>query len=75
MYLLLIASAIGVYFFPKISNLKTIQEVNKELSFALNIFGSATIIAGLLTFLLQDFIIYIALTKKFLPINQILYIQ
>lgn len=75
MYLLLIASAIGVYFFPKISNLKTIQEVNKELSFALKIFLSATIIAGLVTFLLQDFIIYIALTKKFLPINKILYIQ
>ena len=75
MYLLLISSAIGVYFFPKISNLKTIQEVNKELSFALQIFISATIIAGLLTFLLQDFIIYIALTKKFLPINEILYIQ
>lgn len=75
MYLLLIASAIGVYFFPKISNLKTIQEVNKELSFSLKIFLSATIIAGLLTFLLQDFIIYFALTKKFLPINEILYIQ
>lgn len=75
MYLLLIASAIGVYFFPKISNLKTIHEVNKELIFALQIFLSATIIAGLLTFLLQDFIIYIALTKKFLPINEILYIQ
>lgn len=75
MYLLLISSAIGVYFFPKISNLKTIQEVNEELSFALKIFLSATIIAGLLTFLFQDFIIYIALTKKFLPINEILYIQ
>ncbi len=75
MYLLLIASAIGVYFFPKISNLKSIQEVNKELSFSLKIFLSATIIAGLLTFLLQDFIIYFALTEKFLPINEILYIQ
>lgn len=75
MYLLLISSAIGVYFFPKISNIKTIQEVNKELSFALKIFISATIIAGVLTFLLQDFIIYIALTNKFLPINEILYIQ
>ncbi|MES2863846.1 MAG: O-antigen translocase [Bacteroidota bacterium] len=75
MYLLLIASAIGVYFFPRISSLKTIQEVNKELSFALKIFCSATIIAGSLLLLLKGFIIPLVLSDKFLPINEILIFQ
>lgn len=75
MYLLLIASAIGVYFFPKISNLKTIKEVNNELSFALKIFCSATIIAGFVLLMLKGIIIPLVLSDKFLPINEILIYQ
>ena len=75
MYLLLIASAIGVYFFPKISNLKTIQEVSKELNFAFKIFVGATLFAGFLLLVLKSFITPLVLSKSFLPINDILYIQ
>lgn len=75
MYLLLITSAIGVYFFPKISNLKTIQEVSKELNFAFKVFVGATLFAGFLLLLLKSFIIPLVLSKAFLHINNILYIQ
>lgn len=75
MYLLLISSAIGVYFFPKISSITNSQEVKNELNFALKIFCSATIIAGLLLLLLKGFIIPIVLSNKFLPINEILVFQ
>jgi O-antigen/teichoic acid export membrane protein len=75
MYLLLISSAIGVYFFPKISSVTNSQEVKNELNFALKIFGSATIIAGLLLLLLKSFIIPLVLSNKFLPINEILVFQ
>ena len=75
MYLLLISSAIGVYFFPKISGISNNKEVAKELYFALKMFVSATLIAGSLLLLLKSFIIPIALSNKFLEINEILYIQ
>lgn len=75
MYLLLISSAIGVYFFPKISSVTNSKEVKNELNFALKIFCSATIIAGLLLLLLKSFIIPIVLSNKFLPINEILIYQ
>jgi O-antigen/teichoic acid export membrane protein len=75
MYLLLISSAIGVYFFPKISSVANTNEVKKELNFALKIFGSATIIAGLLLLLLKSIIIPLVLSNKFLPINEILIFQ
>jgi PST family polysaccharide transporter len=75
MYLLLISSAIGVYFFPKISSVTNSQEVKSELNFALKVFGSATIIAGLLLLLLKSFIIPLVLSNKFLPINEILVFQ
>jgi PST family polysaccharide transporter len=75
MYLLLISSAIGVYFFPKISSVTNSQEVNKELNFALKIFLSATVIAGLLLLLLKGFIIPLVLSNKFLPINELLVYQ
>lgn len=75
MYLLLISSAIGVYFFPKISSVSNSQEVKNELYFALKIFGSATIIAGLFLLLLKSFIIPFVLSEKFLPINELLIFQ
>ena len=75
MYLLLISTAIGVYFFPKVSGISNNKEVTKELNFALKIFVSATVFAGLLLLLLKSFIIPLALSNKFLPINKILHIQ
>ena len=75
MYLLLISSAIGVYFFPKISSFNNSDEVKKELYFALKIFCSGTIIAGSFLFLLKSFIIPLVLSDKFLPINEILIFQ
>ncbi len=75
MYLLLIGSAIGVYFFPKISSIANSKEVKKELNFALKIFCSATIVAGSLLLLLKSFIIPLVLSNKFLPINEILIFQ
>lgn len=75
MYLLLISTTIGVYFFPKISGISDNKEVVKEVNFALKIFVGATFIAGLLLLLLKEFIIPIVLSTKFLPINQILHVQ
>lgn len=75
MYLLLISTTIGVYFFPKISGISDNKEVVKEVNFALKIFVSATVIAGLMLLLLKDIIIPIVLSKKFLPINDILHVQ
>lgn len=75
MYLLLISSAIGVYFFPKISSVTNSDEVKNELNFALKIFCFATIFAGFLLLLLKSFIIPLVLSNKFLPINEILIFQ
>lgn len=75
MYLLLISSAIGVYFFPKISSVSNSHEVKKELNFALKIFCSATIVAGSLLLILKGIVIPLVLSNKFLPINEILIFQ
>ena len=75
MYLLLISSAIGVYFFPKISSVSNSNEVKKELNFALKVFCLATIIAGSVLLLLKSFVIPLVLSNKFLPINEILIFQ
>lgn len=75
MYLLLISSAIGVYFFPKISSVKNSIEVKNELNFALKIFCSATVIAGFCLLLLKNFIIPFVLSNSFLEINELLIYQ
>ncbi len=75
MYLLLISSAIGVYFFPKISAMSSSFEVNKELNFALKIFIPATIIAGGILLSLKNIIIPLVLSRRFISINEILKIQ
>lgn len=75
MYLLLISTTIGVYFFPKISGISENKEVVKEVNFALKIFVSATLIAGSLLLVVKDFIIPIVLSNRFLAINEILHIQ
>lgn len=75
MYLLLISSAIGVYFFPKIRSVTNSLELKNELKFALKIFTSAIIIAGLLLLLLKSFIIPLVLSNKFLPIKELLIFQ
>lgn len=75
MYLLLISSAIGVYFFPKLSSLKTKEEISTELIFANKIFISATVFLGVVLLCLKKWLIPLALSNEFLPINEVLYIQ
>ncbi|WP_320814558.1 O-antigen translocase [Flavobacterium sp.] len=75
MYLLLISSAIGVYFFPKLSSLKTKEEISYELIFANKIFISGTVFLGAILLLLKKWLIPLALSNEFLPINEVLYIQ
>lgn len=75
MYLLLISSAIGVYFFPKLSSLKSKEVISAELIFANKIFISVTMFLGTILLLLKKWLIPLALSVEFLPINEVLYIQ
>lgn len=75
MYLLLISTTIGVYFFPKISGITDNEQLNKEVKFSLKVFVSLTLLAGFLLFILKDFIIPLVLSSKFLPINEIVHVQ
>ncbi|MCD6048110.1 MAG: lipopolysaccharide biosynthesis protein [Gammaproteobacteria bacterium] len=67
-YLAIITSVLSVYYLPKLSSLKNYVSLKGEILQAYKYILPATILLALLIFLLKKPIVYVLLSKKFLPI-------
>lgn len=64
-YLMIVYTALGTYFLPKLANLKTKEEICKEISNGYKIIMPFVLGSALLIYLLRDFIIHLLFAKSF----------
>lgn len=70
-YLLFITSTFAVYYLPRLSEIKEVVELKKEISQGYKILLPIAICFSLSIFLLKDFIIQILFTPDFLPMSEL----
>ena len=70
-YLLFITSTFAVYYLPRLSEIKEVVELKKEISKGYKILLPIAICFSLSIFLLKDFIIQILFTPDFLPMSEL----
>ncbi len=71
MYLLVVTSALGVYYLPRLSEINDKSELRKELMYGYALVLPVVFIMGLAIFLLKDQIIIIVFTKDFVAIREL----
>ncbi|MEZ9349919.1 O-antigen translocase, partial [Vibrio splendidus] len=66
-YLLVITTALGIYYLPRLSEIKLKNELEDELKKGFLIVVPIVITISLIVYLLKDFIVWILFTKEFYP--------
>lgn len=72
LYLMVVTVPLGVYYLPRLSELKTSKLIAKEIKLGYAYILPLVIVASLCIFLLRDFIIQLLFSKSFLPMNEII---
>lgn len=70
-YLMFVTTTLGVYYLPRLSELKTGQEIKHEILNGYKIILPAAAVCGLIIYLLRDFIISVLFTKDFTPMREL----
>ncbi len=68
-YLMFVTTTLGVYYLPRLSEIKNSHELKKEILNGYKIILPIAAISSLLIYLLRDFIIHLLFTKEFLPMR------
>ena len=66
-YLMLITTTLGVYYLPRLSELKSFVEIKSEVYLGYKFIFPLAIVGGLSVYLLKDWIIVLLFSPKFLP--------
>ena len=66
-YLMLVTTTLSIYYLPRLSELKSLQEIRKEVYLGYKFIFPLAIVGGVLLYLLRDWIIVLLFSKKFLP--------
>lgn len=66
-YLMLVTTTLGVYYLPRLSELKSLVEIKKEVYLGYKFIFPLAILGGGFAYLLKDWIIVVLFSKKFLP--------
>lgn len=74
-YLMLITTILGVYYLPRLSELKDYSEIKKEIMQGYKIILPITALSSLIIYLLRDFIIGLLFTRDFLPMRELFFWQ
>lgn len=74
-YLMLASTILGVYYLPKLSETKYFIEIKKEIINGYKVILPLAMIASILVFTLQDFIVLVLFTEKFTPMKQLFFWQ
>ncbi|HSA06378.1 MAG TPA: O-antigen translocase [Candidatus Gastranaerophilales bacterium] len=70
-YLILLTSSIGIYFYPKVSEIKDKKELRKELINAFLFIIPMVSLMAIFIYFCRDFIIYTLFTQEFLPMKSL----
>lgn len=71
MYLMVITSSLGIYFLPKLSELKTNKELRKEILKAYKIIMPILILGLIFIYFLRDFVVGILFSSHFSPMTSL----
>lgn len=66
-YLMLVTTTLGVYYLPRLSELKTWEEIKDEVYVGYKFIFPIAVVGGLSIYLLKDWIIVLLFSKEFLP--------
>lgn len=68
-YLMIVTTALSIYYLPRLSEINNRQELKKEILQGYKILLPIVIFCGLLIYLLRDFIIYLLFSDSFIPMK------
>ncbi|WP_204794791.1 O-antigen translocase [Oceanisphaera litoralis] len=71
MYLMVVTTALGIYYLPRLSEITDKAELRKELAGGYKIIMPAVIVMALIIFILKDFIIWLLFTEDFAPMREL----
>lgn len=66
-YLMLVTTTLGVYYLPRLSELKVLAEIKKEVYLGYKFIFPLAILGGIFAYLLRDWVIVVLFSEKFLP--------
>lgn len=66
-YLMLVTTTLGVYYLPRLSELKVLAEIKKEVYLGYKFVFPLAILGGIFAYLLRDWVIVVLFSEKFLP--------
>lgn len=70
-YLMLVTTTLGVYYLPRLSELKNLKDIKTEVSLGYKYIFPLAVIGGLMVYILRDWIIALLFTKTFLPMRDL----
>lgn len=70
-YLMLVTTTLSVYYLPRLSELKFLEDIKKEVVLGYKLIFPLAILGGIFVFVLKDWIIQILFSKSFLPMRDL----
>lgn len=70
-YLMLVTTTLGVYYLPRLSELKDLKEIKEEIYIGYKFIFPLALIGALTVYILKDWIIGILFTDSFLPMREL----
>ncbi|MFJ3157737.1 O-antigen translocase [Pseudomonas protegens] len=69
--LMLVSTTLGIYFLPKITQIKKISDIKKEMLKVCFVILPVTIFFSFVIYILRDFIVLVLFTKDFYPMREL----
>lgn len=70
-YLMLVTTTLSVYYLPRLSELKYLKDIKKEVILGYKLIFPLAILGGFIVFILRDWIIQLLFSKTFLPMRDL----
>lgn len=70
-YLMLVTTTLGVYYLPRLSELKTFHEIKHEVYTGYKFIFPLALVGGLVVYLLREWIIKLLFTESFMPMQEL----
>lgn len=70
-YLMLVTTTLGVYYLPRLAELKDAREVRNEILQGYKIIIPVVVSGGLIVYLLRDFVIQVLFSSEFFPMRDL----
>lgn len=74
-YLMLITTTLSVYYLPKLSSLKTNEEIRKEIFYGMSMIMPAVIVLSMGVYIFRDWLIVLLFSKAFTPMESLFFPQ